>query len=41
VAYFVLRSRAPEKLAAVGQVLAEEEDDLSEGKLVSGPVHAH
>ena len=40
VAYFVLRSRAPEKLTAVGQVLAEDEDSLSEGKLVSGPVHA-
>jgi len=38
--YYFLRSRAPEKLRAVGQVLAEEEDDLSEAHLVSGPVHA-
>jgi amino acid transporter len=40
VAYFYLRARNPAKLAAVGQVLAVEEDDLSEGKLASGPVHA-
>ncbi len=40
VAYYYLRSRDPEKLKAVGRVLAEDEEDLAEGKLVSGPVHA-
>jgi amino acid transporter len=39
-AYYYLRSRSPEKLAAVGRVLAEDEEDLAEGKLVSGPLHA-
>jgi amino acid transporter len=38
--YLYLRARAPHKLAAVGRVLAEEEDDLAEGKLASAPVHA-
>ena len=38
-AYYYLRARAPEKLAAVGRVLAEDEEDLSESKLVSGPIH--
>src|ERR1700756_3396633 len=37
-AYYYFRSRAPEKLAAVGRVLAEDEEDLSEGKLASGPI---
>jgi amino acid transporter len=36
--YLYLRSRAPQKLAAVGKVLAEEEDDIAEGKLASAPV---
>ncbi|MHB1567655.1 MAG: APC family permease [Solirubrobacteraceae bacterium] len=40
VAYFYLRSKSPEKLAAVGRVLAEDEEDLAEGKLASGPIHA-
>jgi hypothetical protein len=38
VTYFYFRARAPQKLTAVGKVLAEEEDDLSEGHLVSAPV---
>ena len=37
-AYYYFRSRAPEKLAAVGRVLAEDEEDLAEGKLASGPI---
>jgi amino acid transporter len=36
--YLYFRARAPEKLAAVGRVLAEEEDDLAEAKLMSAPV---
>ena len=40
VAYFYLRSRNPEKLKAVGRVLAEDEEDLAEGKLASGPIHS-
>jgi amino acid transporter len=40
VAYFYLRSRDPEKLKAVGRVLAEDEGDMAEGKLASGPIHA-
>jgi len=36
--YWYFRSRAPEKLAAVGRVLAEDEEILAEGKLASGPV---
>jgi hypothetical protein len=39
-AYFYLRSRSPEKLSAVGRVLAEDEEDLAEGKLTSDPMHA-
>jgi amino acid transporter len=39
-AYYYLRSTDPEKLKAVGRSLAEEEEDLAEGKLVSGPIHA-
>jgi len=38
VAYFVLRARSPEKLQAMGKVLAEEEDDLGEAHLTSAPV---
>jgi amino acid transporter len=38
VTYWYFRSRSPEKLAAVGKVLAEDEEDLSEGHLVSAPV---
>jgi amino acid transporter len=38
--YLYLRARAPQKLAAVGKVLAEEEDDIAEGRLPSAPVHA-
>jgi amino acid transporter len=37
--YFYFRAKSPGKLAAVGSVLAEEEDDLAEGKLMGGPVH--
>jgi hypothetical protein len=40
VVYAYFRSRNPAKLTALGRVLAEEEDDLSEGRLASGPVHA-
>jgi amino acid transporter len=40
VAYYYLRTRSPEKLAAVGRVLAEDEEDLAEAKLMSAPVHA-
>jgi amino acid transporter len=36
--YLYFRARAPEKLAAVGKVLAEEEDDIAEGRLMSAPV---
>lgn len=39
-AYYYLRSTDPEKLKAVGQSLADEEEDLAEGKLMSGPIHA-
>jgi amino acid transporter len=39
-AYMYLRARAPEKLTAIGRALAEDEDDLAEGKLASAPVHA-
>jgi amino acid transporter len=38
VAYYVLRARSPEKLQAMGKVLAEEEDDLGEAHLTSAPV---
>ena len=38
--YLYFRAKSPGKLAAVGSVLAEEEDDLAEGKLMGGPVHA-
>ncbi|HZO79160.1 MAG TPA: APC family permease [Solirubrobacteraceae bacterium] len=40
VVYYYFRSRSPEKLAAVGRVLAEDEEDLAEGHLASGPIHA-
>jgi amino acid transporter len=40
VAYYYLRSTAPQKLQAVGRILAEDEEDLAEGKLASAPVHA-
>jgi amino acid transporter len=37
--YFYFRANSPEKLAAVGSVLAEEEDgDFAEGRLVSAPI---
>jgi hypothetical protein len=37
--YFYFRAKSPEKLAAVGSVLAEEEDgDFAEGRLASAPV---
>ncbi len=39
-AYFYLRSRSPEKLSAVGRVLAEDEEDMAEGHLASGAAHA-
>jgi amino acid transporter len=38
VTYFWFRTRDPEKLAAVGKVLAEESDDVAEGHLASAPV---
>jgi hypothetical protein len=38
VTYYWFRTRDPEKLAAVGKVLAEESDDVAEGHLVSAPV---
>jgi amino acid transporter len=38
LAYFYLRSQGPDKLEAVGRAIAEEEDDLAEGHLVSAPV---
>jgi hypothetical protein len=38
VVYYVLRARSPEKLQAMGKVLAEEEDDLGEAHLTSAPV---
>ena len=38
--YYYFRSRAPEKLSAVGRVLAEDEEDMAEGHLASGPIHA-
>lgn len=37
-AYFYLRSQGPEKLATVGRAVAEEEDELGEGRLTSAPV---
>jgi len=37
-AYFYLRSQGPDKLATIGRAIAEEEDILGEGHLVSGPV---
>jgi amino acid transporter len=37
VAYYVLRTRAPEKLAAVGRVLAADEEELAESRLASDP----
>jgi amino acid transporter len=37
-AYYYLRARSPEKLQAMGKVLAEEEDDLGEAHLASAPV---
>ena len=37
--YLYFRARAPEKLAAIGKSLADEEDDLSEAHLMSAPVH--
>jgi amino acid transporter len=36
--YYWLRARSPEKLQAMGKVLAEEEDDLGEAHLASAPV---
>jgi amino acid transporter len=39
-AYYYLRAKDPRKLAAVGRAIAEDEDDLSEAKLASGPVGA-
>jgi amino acid transporter len=38
VTYFYLRGRDPKKLATIGRVIAEEEDDVSEGRLLSAPV---
>jgi hypothetical protein len=38
--YYYFRSRAPEKLSAVGRVLAEDDEDMAEGHLASGPIHA-
>jgi hypothetical protein len=39
VTYFYFRAKSPEKLAAVGSVLAEEEDgDFAEGRLASAPI---
>jgi amino acid transporter len=37
VAYYYLRAKAPEKLAAVGRVLAEDDEELAQGKLPSDP----
>ena len=39
--YAYFRSRAPEKLSAVGRVLAEDEEDMAEGHLASGPTARH
>lgn len=38
VTFFWFRAREPHKLAAVGKILAEESDDVSEGHLASAPV---
>jgi hypothetical protein len=38
--YLYFRQNAPEKLKAVGRVLAEDVEDLAEGKLAAGPVTA-
>ncbi len=38
VTFFWFRARAPHKLEAVGKVIAEDSDDVSEGHLVSAPV---
>jgi amino acid transporter len=38
--YYYFRSNDPKKLEAVGRALAEDEEDLAEGKLLSGPIHA-
>jgi amino acid transporter len=40
IAYYYLKTRAPQKLEAVGRILAEDEEDLSEGRLPSGAVSA-
>jgi amino acid transporter len=37
-AYYYLRAKSPEKLAAVGRVLAEDEEELAEGRLASDPI---
>jgi amino acid transporter len=39
-AYFYLRAKDPAKLQAVGRAIADDEDDLHEAKLASGPVGA-
>jgi amino acid transporter len=36
--YFYFRARDPRKLEAVGRVVAEDEDDVAEGRLLSAPV---
>jgi amino acid transporter len=38
VTYFYLRGKDPEKLATIGRVIAEEEDDVAEGRLLSAPI---
>jgi amino acid transporter len=40
VAYSYLKAKDPAKLKAVGRSIAEEEEDLAEAKLASGPVRA-
>jgi len=37
-AYFYFRATAPRKLAAIGRLIAEEEDDVAEGRLLSAPL---
>jgi amino acid transporter len=38
VAFFYFRASDPRKLAAIGKVIAEEEDDVAEGRLLSAPI---
>jgi amino acid transporter len=38
ITYFYLRGKDPNKLATIGRVIAEEEDDVAEGRLLSAPI---